>query len=162
MRKRLASHCPMPKRRRPGDGYSGSQRVPPKGRGGNALAQRIRLRERESAAQASDRKRYFVPCANAGMDDAEERKAKAVPPKHSCGWALDQGGNAKAESPGNAGADSGDITSPGRFGARWPGTERRNCDDEGRGGGRLPKLGHPFALARPAGWRPCRRTPLIH
>ena len=72
MRKRLASPCPMPKRRRRGDGYRGSQRVPPKGRGGDALAQRIRLRERESAAQASDRKRCS---ARAPMPGRTTRKS---------------------------------------------------------------------------------------
>ena len=153
----------MPKRRRRGDGYRGSQRVPPEGRGGDALALRIRLRERESAAQASDRKRYFAPCVNAGTNDAEERKAKAVPPKHSCGWALGRG----EQSPRPKVLEIRELTAAisRHLGASAP--DGRVLDAEtammtGRGGGWLPKLGHPFALICPAGWRPCRDTLLVH
>jgi hypothetical protein len=124
MRKRLANPLPDAEAATPRPRKQRIAAGPSQGSGGNAKARRIRLRERESAAQASDRKRYFAPCANAGTDDAEERKAEAVPPKHSCGWALDRGGDAKVESPGNAGADSGDATSPGCASARWPGIER--------------------------------------
>lgn len=157
----LCEPCPMPKRRRRGDG-SRIAAEPAKSRGGDAKAKG----PGEVSAEAPRTRRPGSEIRTVRQCRIERvERPKPGGPVEAIVW---MGPRPSAAMP--KGRKSWKHVSRKRRCFRMKARKRpmpkapnaKAAMIKGRGGGWLPKLGHPFALACPAGWRPCRDTLLIH